>query len=171
MRALVILCALSLPVVALPPDAAALKAQRDVKISDVNSAYVRALEKIKARAMADGDLAGAQEIEQEIDTAAAPPKPPVVARTEIGKPNPILGKWRWGPSSLIVTFAADGTAKATGYEGKWTEIQTSTVERKYTITWNDGAILDEVTITANGTQARAKNMKGVKFTSEKIPQG
>jgi hypothetical protein len=82
--------------------------------------------------------------------------------------NPIVGKWRWG-KHLLAEFTADGLAKAKGYTGKWKESETSTIERKYTVSWNDGIIVDDLTLEKNGARIRGKNSKGEKFTAEKIP--
>lgn len=107
MRAKLILPAitflLAFPAVALPPDAAALKATRDQKISDLNAAYVRALEKVKARAMANGNRSGVTEIEKEIDAATTPPL----------KDSLISGTWVYSVpkgQSISLKFLNDDTA-------------------------------------------------------------
>lgn len=153
---------------ALPPEVADLKSKRDAKVAEINTAYVTALQKIQKKSMAAGDLDGANDVQKEIDslTNLAVNNSGVGSITEASKLNPILGKWLWGPT-LVVEFTDDGKVKGKGYDGKWTENKTSTVERKYTVSWNDGSVVDEVTV--NGRQARCKNSQGLKFNSEKLP--
>ncbi len=50
---------------ALPPDAAALKANRDTRIAAINRTYAAELEKLQKKAMDGGNLTAANEIQKE----------------------------------------------------------------------------------------------------------
>ena len=92
---------LTLPLQAeLPADAAALKAKHDTKITEIHLTYANELEKLQKRAMADGNLTAANEIENEIARVAPDPMPatpPAVTpiTTEEANPAlaPLVGKW------------------------------------------------------------------------------
>lgn len=103
MRATFVLLALSLPLFALPPDAAALKAKRDAKIAEVNKTYADELAKLQKRAMADGNLAGANEVAAEIAR---------VAPTSL-KDSLVAQKWNYSVpdgKTTILEIRSDGTA-------------------------------------------------------------
>lgn len=155
---LLLLALLSLPVFAgdLPPDAAALKGKRDAKIAEINQLYANELEKLQKLALKNGSLEAANAIEKEI--AAVIPNPLV---------NPIVGKWKWG-NTLIAEFTPDGKAVAQGYVGKWTEKKSSSSEREYTVTWNNGSVIDYLTIMRDGEKAHAKNSKDQMFAAHKV---
>lgn len=110
-----LLISLSLPALALPPDAAALQRQRNVKISELNAAYVRALEKTKARAMADGDLAGATEIDAEIEAACLPTSSSAMAAIpENAAPSDIVGKWKRDYDGSVWDFTSPSAGNHAG---------------------------------------------------------
>ncbi len=61
------------PLLALPPDAEALKSKRDAKIAEINGVYATELAKLQKKAMAAGNLEVANEIEKEIAKATPDP--------------------------------------------------------------------------------------------------
>jgi hypothetical protein len=103
--------ALSLPALALPPDAADIKTVREIKLSDLNGAYIRALEKCQKRAMAAGDFGGAKEIEAEIGR---------VTNSEDDATTYAGSVWHWG-SGGILKLLKNGKAIHTSWTmpGKW----------------------------------------------------
>ena len=84
------------------------------------------------------------------------------------KANPLVGVWIWA-DKRTAEFLADGTVKYWFGPAKWTEIETHTVERKYTIVWKKGTIVDDVTMDKDLKKLRVKNSNGKKFTAEKAP--
>ncbi len=153
----------------LPPDAAALKAKRDAKIAEINQLYATALEKLMKKAMAEGNLDTAKLLEDEMNEAAPDPfvEKTAVAAKVTDSANPIVGKWKWG-ESLVAEFTPDGRATAKGYSGVWVEKESSSLERKYTVSWNDGIVIDYLIILQDGEKARAKNSNDQKFVASKI---
>lgn len=85
-----LLLPLCLPLLAgeLPPDAAALKVKRDVKIAEINQLYANELEKLQKLALKNGSLEAANAIEKEI--AAAAPNP----LRDSNSLRSIVGKWK-----------------------------------------------------------------------------
>lgn len=87
------------------------------------------------------------------------------------KPDPLVGKWRCSHDNLIVKIHADGTAEHTGNaKGTWKALPTQTVERKYQITWKDGAFVDAVSLDKSGRKYSAKNQTGFKYTAVRIEE-
>lgn len=86
----------------LPPDAAALKAKRDTRLSEINRTYVAEMEKLQKKAMNDNNLEAANAIQQEIlkatpdpfraDASTAPP--PGSTLNEDPKLKPLIGVWK-----------------------------------------------------------------------------
>jgi hypothetical protein len=82
--------------------------------------------------------------------------------------DPFVGKWRCS-HKVMVEIRADGTAEHTGkVAGVWKVVPTQTAERKYQITWKDGAIVDSVTLERGGKKYSAKNSDGFKYTADRI---
>lgn len=93
------------PLFALPPDAEALKAKRDAKVAEIDRIYATELEKLQKKAMADGNLAGANEIEKEI---AAVVKDPFDLESAL-----LTRKWNYtvtGGKSSVIEIRRDKTA-------------------------------------------------------------
>ncbi len=85
------------------------------------------------------------------------------------KPDPFIGKWRCSHGNLIVEIRPDGSAEHTGgVKGEWKVVPTQTAEKKYQISWKDGAVFDSVTLDKNGKKYTAKNNDGFKYTAERI---
>lgn len=101
-RHLLCLLALATPLHAdLPPAAADLKFRRDAKVAELNRTYAAELAKLQKRAMEDGNLTAANQIQKEIESVTPDPfkddPPPADA---------LVGKWLWivkGPKAKSVT--------------------------------------------------------------------
>jgi hypothetical protein len=101
----------------LPPDAAVLKAKRDAKVAEIDRIYAIELEICQKRAMADGNLTKANEIEKEIARVIQDPLAPKSASTtgdEAASPemSRLVGLWRRESDSVTWEFkdAKNGTA-------------------------------------------------------------
>src|SRR5262245_13996135 len=85
------------------------------------------------------------------------------------KADPFVGRWRCSHGDLIVEIHADGSAGHTGnVKGVWKALPSQTVERKYQITWSEGAFVDAVTLDKSGKKYSAKNQKGFKYTADRL---
>lgn len=73
---------------ALPAAAADLKAKRDAKVAEIDRVYAAELDKLQRRLMADGNLASANEVEDEIKRVTVNP----FADEKISTAA-LLGKW------------------------------------------------------------------------------
>jgi hypothetical protein len=93
--------ALSLSAETLPPDAAALQAKRDAKVAEINQHYAAALEKLKKKAMAEGNLETAKLLESEI--AKATPDPFLTTKDKV-----VGTQWKNPTNSWVITFRKDG---------------------------------------------------------------
>ena len=86
-------------------------------------------------------------------------------------PDPIVGNWRWGIFSFTVEIAADGTflcsEKSLG-AGVWKFIPASSIERKYQLSWRNGAVVDSLTLSRDGKKLAGKNNKGEKFSAQRV---
>jgi hypothetical protein len=61
--------------------------------------------------------------------------------------DPILGQWIW-VSNVIVDFKADGTAACTGgWRMSWKFLNNSEGQRQYRLIWNEGQIVDLVSLS------------------------
>ncbi len=119
------------PLFALPPDAEALKAKRDAKVAEIDRIYATELEKFQKKAMADGNLAGANEIEKEIGRVVKDP-------FKAGSAPNLVGKWRWTLNghprkTLQREFTATHLIDEDGDKHPY-EI----ADGKITITWGNG---------------------------------
>lgn len=104
-------CLLATAFAQLPPDAAALKAKRDAKIAEIDRIYAAELEKCQKRAMADGNLKVANEIEREIARVIPNPLAPNSASTADGDATipemaRLLGLWQRDSDSVVWEFKA-----------------------------------------------------------------
>jgi hypothetical protein len=97
----------------LPPDAAALQAKRDAKVAEINQHYAAALERLKKKAMAEGNLETAKLLESEIAKATPDPffKPEEKYNGTV---------WAWGSGGEL-TLEKGGKATHTKWSrsGKW----------------------------------------------------
>lgn len=97
----------------LPPDAAALRAKRDARVTEIDRIYVAELEKLQAKHMRDGALDAANRISDEINRVMPDPffKPEEKYDGTV---------WAWGSGGEL-TLEKGGKAIHTkwGRSGKW----------------------------------------------------
>jgi hypothetical protein len=93
-------------------------------------------------------------------------------RAQEKKPDPIIGRWRWSVNNYLIDILNDGTMKGPREVGTgvWKVIPTSTVERKYKLTWRGGDGVDTITLSADGKKLNGKALDGFKFTAERVEQ-
>ncbi|GAA5131049.1 hypothetical protein JIN84_06215 [Luteolibacter yonseiensis] len=120
-------------VAVLPPDAAALKAKRDAKVAEIDRIYALELEKCQKRAMEDGNLAGANEIEQEFERLFSDPLKPKAAADKGGvamspEMARLKGLWKRESDSIVWEFK-DGKSGLAGQD-KFT-MSYNAEEKKY----------------------------------------
>ena len=87
------------------------------------------------------------------------------------KPDPIVGNWRWGTFKFTVDIRADGSFLCSDSglgAGVWKIIPGENVERKYQLTWRNGAIVDLLTLSRDGKKLFGKNSNGEKFSSQRV---
>ena len=93
------------------------------------------------------------------------------AATDGKKPDPIIGNWRWGTFKFTVDIRADGSfqcSEAGMGSGVWKALPDKTIERKYQLTWRNGAIVDTLTLSRDGKKLSGKNSEGQKFSSQRV---
>ncbi len=84
--------------------------------------------------------------------------------------DPIVGKWRW-TDKQIVECKADQTftAQPTRRGGTWKFVPGTTVERKYTFTWDDGLYVDSLVLSRDAKSLKGKNQDGKAISGTRIP--
>ena len=83
--------------------------------------------------------------------------------------DPIVGRWFWR-GDLSVTFKADGTCKLndTSLEGTWQFLHNAEAERKYSLDWDHGRLLNKMIFSRDGRSAQVQDLtKGDHFVSRK----
>lgn len=90
---------------------------------------------------------------------------PLIAQDSGQKCNTIVGTWNWfvGPQ---LTIKADHTFSNGENSGKW-EV-TNATERKYTLRWEVGGFIDEVTLSADGKKLTGSNNQNNNVSGERI---
>jgi hypothetical protein len=86
------------------------------------------------------------------------------------KPDPIIGRWRWSVNNYLIDILSDGTMRGPGEVGTgvWKVIPTTTVERKYKLTWRGGDGVDTITLSPDGKKLNGKALDGFKFTAARV---
>ena len=83
--------------------------------------------------------------------------------------DPIVGRWFWGENYTVI-FYADGTCivENDGTKGKWEYLKNPEIERKYGLTWDQGRLLNRMTIAQDGKSAQVLDqIKEKKFKARK----
>lgn len=94
--------------------------------------------------------------------AADPPK------AEEKERDPIAGRWRWSVHNYLIDILDDGTMKGPREAGVWKVIPTTTIERKYQLTWRGGDGVDTITLSPDGKKLRGKALDGTQFTAARV---
>jgi hypothetical protein len=137
-------CVLADSAPVLPAAAVELKAKRDAKIAEINRVYAVELEKIQKKAMAAGNLTGANEIEKEIAAVVENPL------------DPMIGKWKWGTGGEL-DLQSNGSAVHSkwGGKGKWKKIKENQIQLE-----SDSGIQFVVTFKGDTASVSSKNGGG-----------
>lgn len=150
---------------ALPAAAADLKAKRDAKVAEIDRVYAAELDKLQRRLMADGNLASANEVEDEIKRVSVNPfadeKPKVASSAtqtvSVETPGderlaPLVGVWKRDSDNGIwnITNTTGGT-----FNGKRSFTMSFDAENKRVAVigsnWADHLILTSDPDVVNGT--------------------
>jgi hypothetical protein len=120
-------------------------------VDPITAEYVKQLEKMKRKLGADGDVAGAQAVQREIDSLKGT--------------APIIGEWSW-PNGDTVTVSSDGSFRSSsGLKGSWKSV--SKKEHRYQLIWSTG-VVDAIALSANGDEISGRNNQGVAFSSRRV---
>ena len=92
------------------------------------------------------------------------------AESPAAKEDPIVGKWRWTDKQIVEckadhTFSASPTKRA----GTWKFVPGTTVERKYTFTWDEGLFVDTLMMSRDEKALKGKNQEGKPVSGTKVP--
>lgn len=163
-RHLLCLLALVTPLRAdLPPAAADLKLRRDAKVAQLDRTYAEELTKLRKRAMEDGNLTAANEIQKEIEAVTQDP-----FKDDPPPANALVGKWLWtvkGPKPKSVTreFTSTHMIDERGEKHPY-QIK----DRILIIDWGRGT-WEKATLDSNKPQTlTGANHAEVKFTYERL---
>ena len=96
--------------------------------------------------------------------AAEPAKP------NVKRQDPIVGKWRWSIHNYLINFVEDGTMSGPQEMGTgvWKALPTTTVERKYQLTWKGGEGVDIMILSPDGKKMSGKTLAGDKFSAVRV---
>jgi len=89
------------------------------------------------------------------------------SKAEEKKPDPVVGRWRWSVNNYLIDILSDGTMKGPREVGTgvWKAMPTTTVERKYQLTWRGGEGVDTIILSPDGRKLSGKALDGFKFTA------
>jgi hypothetical protein len=90
---------------------------------------------------------------------------PFIGQQSQPKCNDIVGQWKWfvGPQ---ITFNADHSFSNGENSGNW-EV-TNAAERKYTLRWDVGGFVDEVTLSGDGRKLTGTNNNKNTVSGERV---
>jgi hypothetical protein len=93
----------------------------------------------------------------------------IAAGSDDRKNDPFVGRWRWTFNGMIVDIRPGGNIEVSSKRvGVWKVLPTKTVERKYELTWNDGAVVDTIILDRNGKKFAGRNHNRFKFIGERV---
>ena len=107
---------------AIPSELEKLEKERVGEIAEVNSNYVKQLEKLKLKYMKKGDLDSANMVQSKIDSISTPNQKPQKDQLEDSR-------WAWGSGGTL-TLQKNGVARHTSWghrSGKWKKYNDGTM--------------------------------------------